>query len=413
MSRRLTAKVTCSHSKKNSQLNYGFSEMYGRRISYIDTGYTYSENALYWRAFFMAVRKLTTGKWLCECYPAGRNGRRVRKQFATKGEALAFERYTMGEIEAKPWLGESVDRRTLKDMVELWFKLHGKSLTAGQNVYNKLLLMVDALGNPLATDLTSKMFAHYRDKRLTGEIYFSEKWKKGASPVTVNLEQSHLSSVFRELSRLGEWTLPNPLEKMRKFTIAEKEMAWLTHEQIIELLSDCKRQNPILALVVKICLSTGARWREAINLTRSQVTKYRITFVRTKGKKNRSIPISKELYEEIMALDGFNFFTDCYFQFLSVMEKTSIVLPRGQLTHVLRHTFAAHFMMSGGNILALQKILGHHDIKMTMRYAHLAPDHLETALRFNPLATLPSGGSGWHYPVITTTDHHIKLLFFI
>ena len=52
---------------------------------------------------------------------------------------------------------------------------------------------------------------------------------------------------------------------------------------------------------------------------------------------------------------------------------------------------SAHFMMSGGNILALQKILGHHDIKMTMRYAHLAPDHLETALRFNPLATLPNG----------------------
>lgn len=68
------------------------------------------------------------------------------------------------------------------------------------------------------------------------------------------------------------------------------------------------------------------------------------------------------------------------------MEKTSIVLPRGQLTHVLRHTFAAHFMMSGGNILALQKILGHYD--MTMRYAHLAPDHLESALRFYPLATL-------------------------
>ncbi|HBA8911643.1 TPA: tyrosine-type recombinase/integrase [Escherichia coli] len=339
----------------------------------------------------MAVRKLTTGKWLCECYPAGRSGRRVRKQFATKGEALAFERHTMEETESKPWLGESVDRRTLKDVVELWFKLHGKSLTAGQHVYDELLLMVDALDNPLATDLTSKMFAHYRDKRLTGEIYFSEKWKKGASPVTINLEQSYLSSVFSELSRLGEWSYPNPLENMRKFTIAEKEMAWLTHEQIVELLADCKRQDPILALVVKICLSTGARWREAVNLTRSQVTKYRITFVRTKGKKNRSIPISKELYEEIMALDGFNFFTDCYFQFLSVMEKTSIVLPRGQLTHVLRHTFAAHFMMSGGNILALQKILGHHDIKMTMRYAHLAPGHLETALRFNPLATLPSG----------------------
>ena len=339
----------------------------------------------------MAVRKLETGRWICECYPAGREGRRVRKQFATKGEALAFERHTMDEASSKPWLAETVDRRTLKDVVELWYKLHGKSLTAGEHVYDKLVLIVDALENPLATTLTSKMFAHYRDKRLTGEIYFSEKWKKGASPVTINLEQSYLSGVFSELSRLGEWTAPNPLENMRKFTIAEKEMAWLTHEQITELLYDCRHQSAMLTLIVKICLSTGARWREAVNLTRSQVTKYRITFVRTKGKKNRSIPISPELYEEIIAFDGFRLFSDCYFQFLAVMDKTSIVLPRGQLTHVLRHTFAAHFMMAGGNILALQKILGHHDIKMTMRYAHLAPEHLETALRFNPLATMPGG----------------------
>lgn len=180
----------------------------------------------------------------------------------------------------------------------------------------------------------------------------------------------------------------NQLENMRKFTIAEKEMAWLTHEQITELLYDCQRQSILLALVVKTCLSTEARWREAVNLTRSQVTKYRITFVGTKGKKNRSIPISKKLYEEIIALDGFKFFTDCYFHFLSMMDQPPIVLPHEQLTHVLRHTFEVHFMISGGNILALQKILGHHDIKMTMRYAHLAPDHLETALKFNLLATL-------------------------
>jgi len=339
----------------------------------------------------MAVRKLETGKWICECYPAGRSGRRVRKQFSTKGEALAFERHIMDETAAKPWLSESVDRRSLKDVVDLWYKLHGTSLSAGKHVYDKLLLIVKALGNPTACLLTPKMFAHYRDKRITGEIYFSEKWRKGASLVTVNLEQSYLSSVFSELIHLGEWLQPNPLENMRKFAIAEKEMAWLTHDQIAELLYDCQRQSRLLTLVVKICLCTGARWREAVNLTRSQVTKYRITFTRTKGKKNRSVPISPGLYEEITSLKGFKFFDDYYFQFSSVLEKTSIVLPRGQLTHVLRHTFAAHFMMSGGNILALQKILGHHDIKMTMRYAHLAPDHLESALRFNPLATMPSG----------------------
>lgn len=97
------------------------------------------------------------------------------KQFATNGEALAFERHTMEETESKHWLGESVNRGILKDVVELWFKLHGKSLTAEEHIYDKLLLMVDALGNPLANDLSSKLFAHYRDKRLTGEIYFSEK----------------------------------------------------------------------------------------------------------------------------------------------------------------------------------------------------------------------------------------------
>lgn len=45
-------------------------------------------------------------------------------------------------------------------------------------------------------------------------------------------------------------------------------------------------------------------------------------------------------------------------------------------------------MMNGGNILVLQRVLGHTDIKMTMRYAHFAPDHLEEALRFNPLAKI-------------------------
>ena len=44
--------------------------------------------------------------------------------------------------------------------------------------------------------------------------------------------------------------------------------------------------------------------------------------------------------------------------------------------HALRHTFASHFIMQGGNILTLQKILGHSDVKMTLIYAHLAPDFL-------------------------------------
>jgi len=50
-------------------------------------------------------------------------------------------RHIIDEAEAKPSLGESVDRRTLKDVVELWFKLHGKSLTAGEPVYYRMFLI--------------------------------------------------------------------------------------------------------------------------------------------------------------------------------------------------------------------------------------------------------------------------------
>ncbi len=42
-------------------------------------------------------------------------------------------------------------------------------------------------------------------------------------------------------------------------------------------------------------------------------------------------------------------------------------------------------MMNGGNILVLQRVRGHTDIKMTMRYAHFAPDHLEDAVKLTPL----------------------------
>jgi integrase len=41
--------------------------------------------------------------------------------------------------------------------------------------------------------------------------------------------------------------------------------------------------------------------------------------------------------------------------------------------HGLRHTFASHFMMDGGDIFRLQKYLGHKSQTMTQRYAHLAP----------------------------------------
>ena len=45
-----------------------------------------------------------------------------------------------------------------------------------------------------------------------------------------------------------------------------------------------------------------------------------------------------------------------------------------------RHHFASSFMMRGGQLESLRQILGHRDIKMTLRYAHLSPGHLRAEM---------------------------------
>ncbi|CAJ1887943.1 phage integrase [Aeromonas veronii] len=341
----------------------------------------------------MTVRKLDDGKpklWLAEVYPQGREGPRKRKRFATKGEALAWERFTLDEHQAKPWLGQEVkEHRTLQDLIDLWFKLHGQTLKRQQVRLAKLQIICNGMGNPKAIDVTPKMWAHYRAKRMAGEI--DNGWNVGAKKAitarTVNQELAFLKAVFGELIRLGEWLHPHPLQTAAAVKTPDPEMTFLQQWQIADLLSAAQRYpNPDLALIIKICLATGARWREAESLTTSQVTPYRITYTNTKGNKNRTVPISKALYDELLTGNkSGQLFQPCYLDFGRALKTTGIELPDGQLTHVLRHSFASHFMMNGGNILVLQKILGHANIRDTMRYAHFAPDHLEEAARLNPL----------------------------
>ena len=341
----------------------------------------------------MAIRKLPTGKWLCEFYPTGRDGKRVRKQFSTKGEAVSYEQYELDKAKAKPWLGEKEDNRKLSELVELWYKLHGCSLSDKKGRLGKLWIICKGMGDPIAIDITAKDWAHYRDRRLRGLIdngfNTSEKSRK-VTTGTVNCEHAFLRAVFNELKRLGELNYPNPLENIREFDQPEREMAWLTLDQVEQVMAACELHgNPELTLIVRVCLSTGARWSEAAKLKGSQLSPNKITFINTKGKKNRSVPISQALYDDLLAHKD-KVFEPCYKQFYRVIRLTGIELPEGQMTHVLRHTFASHFMMAGGNIIVLQRILGHSDIRVTMRYAHFAPDHLEDALTNNPLSILGS-----------------------
>lgn len=348
----------------------------------------------------MAIKKTNAG-WTVDIQPGGRGAKRIRKMFKTRAEAQQFEAWAKTKAaQNEEWIAPKKDLRRFSDLINIWFDLHGIQLKRGHQRKRVLLNMCDALGNPMGTQINATMFANYRKERLDGKhVPSSDKRKRegGISANTANRYHAYLRALFNDLKVLGEWTGPNPIENIRQFKIDETELSFLSIPEILALLNALAQSTERDALLVtKICLAIGARWSEAAGLSRSQIREGKIHLARTKSGKIRAIPIPQELETELLNFFSSRYgqspningalFRECYGAFREAVERAGINLPKGQLTHVLRHSYASHFMIAGGNILALQRILGHADLKTTMRYAHLSPEHLQESIRLNPLA---------------------------
>lgn len=313
----------------------------------------------------MSITKNANGKWVTSSDDS--------REFTLRIDALNHEK----RLEYRP-TSYNADPRRLGELVDAWHKMHGRTLRDSMRRYKLLWRITDRLGNPIATNVDNLMFARYREQRI-----------KEVSTVTANREHAYLRAVFNELRRLGVVDYENPLAKIRQFREREGELRFLTAEEIELLLETCqKSSNPSLVYIVKICLATGARWSEAENLKASQIQDGKITYLNTKSGKNRTVPISQTLFDSLLSLRKIGdepLFVHSLGAFRRAIASSRIRLPKGQMSHVLRHSFASHFVMNGGNIVVLKDILGHSTITTTMRYAHLAPDHLSDAVELNPL----------------------------
>lgn len=323
----------------------------------------------------MTIKK-TNGHWLVDIEPI--KGKRYRKKFTTKPEALRFEASKRLEINGKKAWNPQKDNRKLLELIKLWYSLHGQTLRDAKRRQRKLNVLAHVLGNPIAQKLNPTKYIEKRTIRLAA----------GISPKTLNNELGYMRSVFNELINLGHLDYLNPLKTVKPLKYHQHDLSYLTDNQITELLHSISDgcHNPHAYPITLICLSTGARWSEAENISTTAIQNNVITFTNTKNGKNRSVPINSSLSESLQAhWHKYGPFTGSITSFRRALARTSITLPKGQASHVLRHTFASHFIQKGGNILSLQKILGHSTLTMTMRYAHLAPDHLVEAIKYNPL----------------------------
>ncbi len=323
----------------------------------------------------------TNKGWRVDFRPRGENSRRYRKTFKTKSEALSFKNHILSNY-TDDWNHTKRDTRHLSELVEHWFKNYGISLKTGKNRHQVLVRLSASLANPVASKLEATTFVYYRSERLGN----------GISPHTMNRELAYLKALYNDLIRSGEFKENNPVSNIKLLKVQDTELAYLTDDNIEELLEKLDiSTNESVKTVASICLATGCRWSEAEKLTSSNIIKGKVIFTDTKSGKNRAVPINNELLKIIPNTQG-RLFESCYSAFRFAIELCSFTLPAGQLTHVLRHTFASHFMMKGGNILVLQRILGHASLIMTMRYSHFSPDHLEDAIKFNPLSSFTNKG---------------------
>jgi integrase/recombinase XerC/integrase/recombinase XerD len=186
-----------------------------------------------------------------------------------------------------------------------------------------------------------------------------------------------------------EYITENLSERFRLPKAQQKVIDVLTDSEVCRLLA-CFNLRYIIHLrnycICSLMLDSGLRMHEVTTLTMNNLhIPEGYTIVNGKGNKQRLVPLGLQtrkylsrylsrrpacvLTDRVFLMANGETVTDNTIHLMFRRLKTRAAIPRLR-AHLLRHTFATRYLENGGDMYALQQILGHTSLEMVKRYVH-------------------------------------------
>ncbi len=340
-----------------------------------------------------------------------KSGFRYRESIRINGRTIkspVFARKT----DCVQWLAEQRSKKfetilygdTFKLRDKLYFKDFAETWLTGKRSIGLSLSTIDNYERNLKCHIYPAV-GSFDVKKITKHDLekFQLELSKDHNAKGTNHIMTVLKAILSEAVKEG-YLVRNPSQGLKKLSEDSNVEAYWTKSEIDQFLR-ANFKNPYYDLFL-VALNTGMRRGEMaglkwdrVDFALNQITISRTRDVdglreRTKTKLKRVIPMNQLVRMTLLNL--FQSKKGSEFVFLKEDESPIQVhhtyrdFAKAQAAakisnkirfHDLRHTFASQFMMNNGNVFDLQKILGHTDIKMTMRYAHYSPEHLQKAMQ--------------------------------
>ncbi len=262
-----------------------------------------------------------------------------------------------------------------EEFLELYSKPNNKSWMKSD--LHNVNMLKESFGGRYLYEINPQMIEKFKSERM-----------KKVSPARVNRNLACLKCMFNRAIEWGK-VKENPVKKVKLLKENNKRLRYLEKEECERLIKACADH---IKPIVVMALNTGMRKGEILSLKWEDVDLNRdiIHILNSKNGEKREIPVNRKLKETLNGIKqnpkGPYIFCKNYngapYQevktgFANAMETCKIENFR---FHDLRHTFASHLVMAGIDLNTVRELLGHKSLTMTLRYAHLSPEHKRKAV---------------------------------